>query len=157
MRLSYNEHYFQPRRSVLRGLSKLKSPSTHARRGSPKTRSVEARLSASSIHKEEDFSYFTWRGPFGFMWLSVGNLRRNDLRSIASTPPGPLQPPGGLHRMDSTGAGPRQVAKACDQTPPFNHGQPCVRQPRGSTRVTPEEPSEWIISARPRSPGSGRN
>ena len=37
------------------------------------------------------------------------------LRAVASTSPGPLQPPSGLHGMGSPGAGPRQVAQARDR------------------------------------------
>ena len=40
--------------------------------------------------------------------------------------------------LGSPGAGPRRVAQARDRAP-FKLGKPFVRQPRGDTRVTPED------------------
>ena len=47
------------------------------------------------------------------------------------------------HRVGTPGAGPRRVAKARDRAP-FRHWQPFVRQPRGDTRVTPEDKLQTV-------------
>jgi hypothetical protein len=45
---------------------------------------------------------------------------RGDPRPVASTPPEPLRPSDGAHRVGTPGAGPRRVAQARDHAP-FRH------------------------------------